>query len=110
MQEFAPSQPFVVRAGHPLSELQAVLDSAPGPCVCRAGSGVAYLAFEDAAAAEQWMTDAAHARWGRLLEWSSAPARVYWPDAGPELEWMRKLKRTFDPAGVLNPGRLHGCI
>lgn len=108
--EFAPSQPFVVRVGHRLSDLQAVLEAAPGACVSRAGTGISYLAFETAAEAEAWMAEPSRAQWSRLLEWSSGPARTYWPDPGPELQWMQKLKRTFDPAGVLNPGRLYGRI
>lgn len=110
VEEFAPQQPFVVRAGHRLSDLRAVLESAPGPCVSRAGTGVSWLGFDRAEAAEAWMSDPAHAQWSRLLEWSSGPAAVYWPEPGPELEWMRKLKSAFDPSGILNPGRLYGRI
>lgn len=110
VEEFAPRQPFAVRAGHRLSDLRAVLETAPGPCVSRAGTGVSWLAFETADEAQEWMSDPAHAAWSRLLEWSSGPAGVYWPDPGPELEWMQKLKRAFDPAGILNPGRLYGRI
>lgn len=110
IEEFAPGQPFVVRAGHRLADLRAVLESAPGGCVSRAGTGLSYLAFGTAAEAEAWMQDPAHERWSRLLEWSSGAAEVYWPDPGPELKWMEKLKRTFDPAGILNPGRLYGRI
>lgn len=110
VEEFAPRQAFVVRAGHKLSDLQAVLESAPGPCVSRAGTGVSWLAFGSADAAQQWMLDPARAGWSRLLEWSSGPAEAYWPDPGPELEWMKKLKSAFDPSGILNPGRLYGRI
>lgn len=110
VEEFAPSQRFVVRAGHRLSDLRAVLESAPGACVSRAGTGVSRLGFDSAGEAEQWMSDPAHAAWSRLLEWSDGPAGVYWPDPGPELAWMRKLKSAFDPSGILNPGRLYGRI
>lgn len=110
VEEFAPSQPFVVRAGHPLAALREVLESAPGPCVCRAGTGISYLGFAEAAAAVRWMLDPGRSGWSRLLEWSSGPAELYWPDPGPELEWMKKIKAAFDPKGVLNPGRLYGRI
>lgn len=110
VEEFAPSQPFVVRAGHPLAALQQVLESAPGPCVCRAGTGISYLGFEEAAAAVRWMLDPQRAGWSRLLEWSSGPADVYWPAPGPDLEWMKKMKAVFDPKALLNPGRLYGRI
>lgn len=110
VEEFAPQQPFVVRAAHRLSDLRAVLESAPGACLSRAGTGVSWLGFESADEAQRWMSDPAHAQWSRLLEWSSGPAEVYWPDPGPELEWMQKLKSAFDPSGILNPGRLYGRI
>jgi glycolate oxidase FAD binding subunit len=110
VEEFAPSQQFVVRVGHPLSALREVLESAPGPCVCRAATGISYLSFDEAAAAVRWMLDPQRAAWSRLLEWSSGPAEIYWPDPGPELEWMRKIKAVFDPKGLLNPGRLYGRI
>ncbi|GIU73416.1 MAG: FAD-linked oxidase [Bryobacteraceae bacterium] len=110
VEEFAPSQPYVVRAGHPLADLLPVLESAPGPCVCRAGTGISYLGFSEAAAAVRWMLNPGHARWSRLIEWSSGPAEIYWPDPGPELEWMKKIKAAFDPKGLLNPGRLYGRL
>jgi glycolate oxidase FAD binding subunit len=31
-------------------------------------------------------------------------------EAGPAIEIMKKLKREFDPHGVLNPGRFAGGI
>jgi len=110
VEEFAPRQPFVVRAGHKLSDLRTVLEPAPGACVSRAGTGVSWIAFETADEAEEWMSRPAHAQWSRLLEWSSGPAAIYWPDPGPELEWMQRLKSAFDPSGILNPGRLYGRI
>lgn len=110
VEEFAPSHPFVVRVGHKLSDLQAVMESAPGACLSRAGTGVSWLAMADAGEAQRWMMEPEHSGWTRVLEWSSGPAEVYWPDPGPELEWMRKLKSAFDPAGILNPGRLYGRI
>ncbi len=110
VEEFAPTQPYVVRAGHRIGDLQAVLESAPGACVSRAGTGISYLGFDTAEEAEAWMRGAASTQWSRVLEWSSGGAKLYWPDPGPELQWMEKLKRTFDPAGILNPGRLYGRI
>lgn len=110
VEEFAPNQAFVVRVGHRLSDFRAVLEAAPGPCVSRAATGVSWLGFDSADAAQGWMSDPEHSAWNRLLEWSSGPAAVYWPDPGPELEWMQKLKAAFDPSGILNPGRLYGRI
>lgn len=110
IEEFAPSQPFVVRAAHELAALAQVLDSCPGPCIARAGTGVTYLSFESASAALAWMSAPQHARWSSVLAWSSAPAPVYWPAPGPEFEWMKKLKVAFDPQGLLNRGRLYGRL
>jgi len=110
VEEFAPSQPFVVRVGHPIAALREVLEAAPGPCVCRAGTGISYLGFDESARAVQWMLAPERASWARLLEWASAPAEIYWPDPGPELDWMKKIKAAFDPKGLLNRGRLYGRI
>ncbi len=33
-----------------------------------------------------------------------------WEPVGPALPWMHKLKRSFDPAGILNPGRYAGGL
>lgn len=110
IEDFCPPQPFVVRVGHRLGDLRAVLEAAPGACVSRAGTGISYLAFGTAEDAEAWMAEPSRAQWSRVLEWSSGPAKTYWPDPGPELQWMEKLKRTFDPEGILNPGRLYGRI
>jgi FAD/FMN-containing dehydrogenase len=33
-----------------------------------------------------------------------------WPGPGPDLELMRRIKGLFDPANLLNRGRLYGRI
>jgi glycolate oxidase FAD binding subunit len=115
VEEFVPafSQQFVVRVAFPLTALAAVLQSAPGPALARAATGVAWLVIPDAAACQAWMHKTSGMGWSRLVE--CAPAEVrrsmdLWPDPGADLAWMKQLKSTFDPAGILNPGRLYGRL
>jgi glycolate oxidase FAD binding subunit len=35
---------------------------------------------------------------------------VYQPLAAPLMELTRRLKATFDPAGILNPGRMYAGV
>jgi glycolate oxidase FAD binding subunit len=119
VQEFAPRwtsagpQRSVVRAGHALGELGGVLESAPGPCVARAGNGVAYLAFDSVEALRLWLQSTSSAPWSRLVEWSGDAVRgavELWPAEPADFALMRQLKQLFDPRGLLNPGRLYGRL
>jgi glycolate oxidase FAD binding subunit len=78
------------------------------------GTGTLWLAFEataDAASSLPAIADLAVASGGHLLL-ARAPrslkvGRDVWmpPPAGRVLELMRALKQSFDPKGILNPGR-----
>ena len=104
----------VVRAGHPMSELASVLNSAPGPCVARAGNGVSYLAFDNVTTLRGWMLAGAAKEWTRVVEWSGSEVRgavELWPAAdGAEFGVMESLKLLFDPQRLLNRGRLYGRL
>jgi glycolate oxidase FAD binding subunit len=119
VREFAPrwidahAAGSIVRAGHALSDLGGVLASSPGPCVARAGSGVAYLAFADAPELRAWFEATARQPWSRIVEWSAAPLAEgleAWPDPGEDYAVMQRLKAMFDPQALLNPGRLYGRL
>jgi glycolate oxidase FAD binding subunit len=69
------------------------------PAVARAASGVAYL-YGDASIPA-----------GTPHVFEHAPAGVdRWPNAGSDIEVMRRLKSMFDPEGLLNKGALYGRI
>lgn len=113
VEEFCARQRYVVRVGHPLSALSQVLAAAPQACVSRAGSGVSYLAFEGSEGIKEWMQGVPAHQWQRLVEYSPASTKEMirlWPDPGPDLAVMQKLKSLFDPKGLLNRGRYYGRI
>jgi glycolate oxidase FAD binding subunit len=110
IEQFPASHPYVVRVGHPISALEAVLASAPGAAVARAATGISYLAFPHRDALLAWWRHPACAAWSRVVEWSPGDLDEYWAGPGPELDWMKKLKAAFDPQALLNRGRLHGRI
>jgi glycolate oxidase FAD binding subunit len=65
-------------------------------------------ATADAAGIRQWaQSQGGHATLFRAADKS---AGVFHPLAAPLLEVHRRLKANFDPAGVLNPGRLYSSF
>jgi glycolate oxidase FAD binding subunit len=101
----------VVRASCTLKEVEAVMESFPGPAIARAGSGVCHGYFASADEALAWLAktpaipgvvEFAPAEWKRTAE--------LWPRPGGDLEIMRRVKKLFDPGNVLNRGRLYGRI
>ncbi len=89
--------------------------------ISHAGSGVIYVYAqaneENAAALTTAITglrDRA-VRAGGSLVVERCPTEVkapidVWGDVGPAVRIMRTLKATFDPQGILNPGRFVGGI
>ncbi len=96
----------VLRVSSTLSEMAGVLESLPAPALARAGSGVTYGYFEDADKARAPKVGK------RVLEFSPLDARpaTLWPEPGSDFAMMKKVKELFDPAGLLNRGRLYGRI
>ncbi len=103
----------VVRASCTLKEVEAVMGSFPGPALARAGSGVCYGYFEAPEGAAQWLAKAATRGWKAVIEFAPEARKELldlWPSPGGDFEIMRRIKNLFDPANVLNRGRLYRRI
>jgi glycolate oxidase FAD binding subunit len=113
IEAFAENHRIVAQACHALPDLAAVLDSAPAEALARGANGVAFLAFQNRAQAAEWLSATRPRPWSRVVLKAPPEDSVdldLWPDPGPDLELMRRLKATFDPQNLLNKGRLHGRI
>lgn len=91
-------------------------DTAAADAVAYVGTGHVYLYAPAGDEAEMERTAAAWLRPAEgtaVLERAPAPIRrrlPVWGDPGPAFPFMAGLKRTFDPGGVLNPGRFVGGL
>jgi len=91
----------VVRLSTTPSEVGGVLQSFPGPAIARVGVCYGYF--------EQWRD----AIGSGLIESAPNEARIeaeLWPSPGSDFDIMKKVKDMFDPAHLLNRGRLYGRI
>ena len=103
----------VVRVSCTLKEMASIMERIDGPALARAGSGVCYGYWEDAAAAGRWTAEAAARGWKAIVEFSPAERKRtldLWPQPGVDFAWMQKVKKLFDPENLLNRGRLYGRI
>jgi glycolate oxidase FAD binding subunit len=103
----------IVRASCTLKEVEAVMGSFEGPALARAGSGVCYGYWEQAEAAAAWVAQAAKRGWKAVIEFAPEQRKrmlELWPSPGGDLEIMRRVKTLFDPANLLNRGRLYRLI
>jgi len=102
----------VVRVSCTLKDLAGAIEQFPGPAVARAGAGVCYGYFESGRDAAAWLTDAAHRGWKAVMEFGPEHRHdlEMWPAPGGDLELMRRIKHMFDPANLLNRGRLYQRI
>jgi FAD/FMN-containing dehydrogenase len=93
--------------------MEPVVGSFPGLVLARAGSGVCYGYFEQAAAAATWMSQAVSRGWQAVVEFApevKKPSLDLWPAPGADLEIMKRIKNLFDPSNLLNRGRLYRLI
>jgi FAD/FMN-containing dehydrogenase len=103
----------VVRASCTLKEVEATVASFDGPVVARAGSGVCYGFFADVEGAAKWCGKSGGRAAKAVIEFSPEASKhslELWPSPGGDFEIMRQVKNLFDPANVLNRGRLYGRI
>jgi glycolate oxidase FAD binding subunit len=102
----------VVRVSCTLKEVAAVMEQISGPAVARAGVGVCYGYFEEGTEAAAWLAEAAVRGWKAVIEFGPDERQnlEMWPAPGSDLELMRRIKGMFDPANLLNRGRLYQRI
>lgn len=103
----------VVRASCTLKEAEAVMASFPGAAIARAGSGVCYGYFEEAAAAAKWLAGAQRHGRRAVIEFASDDCRRtldLWFARSGEFEVMKRVKNLFDPSNLMNRGRLYRLI
>jgi glycolate oxidase FAD binding subunit len=103
----------VVRASGTLKGLEEIMASFDGPALARAGTGVCYGYFERTDAAAEWLAGAGRRGWKAVMEFAPEErkrALDLWPGPARDLELMRRIKGLFDPANLLNRGRLYGRI
>jgi glycolate oxidase FAD binding subunit len=103
----------VVRVSGVLSQTGAIAGSFHGPVVVRAGSGICYGYFPAPEEAAEWIRRTADCGWHAVIEFAPPAKKAgidLWPDPGGKMELLARIKRMFDPAGVLNAGRLYGRI
>jgi glycolate oxidase FAD binding subunit len=103
----------VVRASCTLKEVEAEMASFHGPALARAGSGVCYGYFAEAAEVVMWRRQSAGRPATAVVEFwpeASKHSLKLWPSPGGDVEIMRQVKNLFDPANLLNRGRLYGRI
>ncbi|MBI4876338.1 MAG: FAD-binding protein [Acidobacteria bacterium] len=119
VREFAPDhlartpRCAVARVATTLAGVREVMEQATAPALARAAAGVAYVAFDSGADAAEWVRQAAARGWKAVLEWAAPEekaALLQWPAPGNDLELMQAVKNLFDPAHLLNKGRLYGRI
>jgi glycolate oxidase FAD binding subunit len=103
----------VVRVSCTLKDLQAVMESFPGPAVARAASGVCYGYFERAQRTAAWFASANALGWKAVIEFAPEALKqtlTLWPSPGGDFEIMQRVKAMFDPSNLLNRGRLYRRI
>ncbi len=112
IREFTPgfaaahASAHVARVSCRLSQLELLL-AIPAPVVARAGSGIAWLHFEDRAGAQAWTQHPDSSSFRYVFEYGE-PA---WNGVfSSDFEIMKAVKKLFDPDRLLNPGRLYGRI
>ncbi|HTW66122.1 MAG TPA: FAD-binding oxidoreductase [Bryobacteraceae bacterium] len=102
----------VLRVSCKLSEVGPALQSLPDRALARAGSGVCYGYFEDAA---ELRFPAVGTSAVEFAPQAYRESGELWPrrvptESGSDFAMMKKIKEMFDPQGLLNRGRLYGRI
>jgi glycolate oxidase FAD binding subunit len=96
----------VVRLSTTLQGVSDAIGRATGPAIARAGNGVTYVYYSEAAHAK---VDGAKG----AVEFSPESVKrslTLWPEPGSDFPVMQRVKHLFDPKLLLNRGRLYGRI
>ncbi len=110
IREFTPAwlneypEGSVARQSTPLTGIEAAMQTT-SPALARGGNGVVYTYSAKVADLPEGVKG--------VIEFSppNRPSKDrMWPHPGEDFFLMEKIKRLFDPASLLNPGRLYGRI
>jgi glycolate oxidase FAD binding subunit len=96
----------VVRVSSTLDAVSSAMRAFQGPAIARAGNGVTYGYFTEAA-------DVSVAGRTSVVEFAPDLRKRemrLWPDPGSDFAIMKKIKELFDPEHLLNADRLYGSI
>jgi glycolate oxidase FAD binding subunit len=103
----------VARVSTTLAACGEALASVEGAGHAHAASGIVRAWFSRPDAAARWLSACVARGWKGVIEFSSESARsnlTLWPAPGGDVEIMKRIKRMFDPEGLLNSGRFYGRI
>lgn len=103
----------VVRVSTTLKDCATALASLDAPGHAHAANGIVRAWFSRPESASRWTRLVSEKGWKSVVEFSGGSAKHsldLWPQPGGDIEIMHGLKKIFDPAGLLNPGRLYGRI
>ncbi|MCX6623281.1 MAG: FAD-binding protein [Acidobacteria bacterium] len=99
----------VVRVSTTLQGAREVVKDLTVPAVVRAGNGVCYLYAGSMEEASNLLAGPGR----RVIEFSPPEGKEgcqLWPSPGSDFAMMEKVKAMFDPARLLNRGKLYGRI
>ena len=91
----------------------ALSGSSTRPLVVRAGAAVGYVYCADVQEARDCIIDARSRGLSAVVEYAPVGEKrriEQWAEPGPELEIMRRIKKSLDPDFLLNRGRLFNRI
>jgi glycolate oxidase FAD binding subunit len=104
----------VVRISTPISECGEALATLEEGGHALAGSGIVRGWFASVERASKWLAKSAERGWKGVIEFAGEGVDKektnLWPAPGGDFEIMKRIKKMFDPEGVLNRGRLYGLL
>jgi glycolate oxidase FAD binding subunit len=104
----------VVRIYTPLAECGDAMATVETSGHVMAASGVVRAWFARPDIASRWLAQCVQRGWKGVIE-AAGPGvdrsgLTLWPERGNDFAIMEKIKKLFDPEGLLNSGRLYGLL